>query len=43
MSTPAAIYVRISRDTEGTGLGVKRQRADCEALARKHGWTVVEV
>ncbi|MCW2767959.1 MAG: recombinase family protein [Nocardioides sp.] len=42
MSTPTAIYVRISRDTEGMGLGVKRQRGDCEALATKLGWTVVE-
>ena len=43
MTTSAAIYVRISRDTQGTGLGVTRQRADCETLARKLGWTVAEV
>jgi DNA invertase Pin-like site-specific DNA recombinase len=39
----AGIYVRISSDTEGTGLGVKRQREDCEALAKRLGWTVAEV
>ena len=43
MATTAAIYVRISRDSAGEGLGVKRQRADCEALAEKLGWTVAEV
>src|SRR5690242_9448981 len=43
MPTGAAIYVRISLDTEGTGLGVKRQREDCAALADRLGWTVVGV
>ncbi|MFI5259498.1 MAG: recombinase family protein [Candidatus Limnocylindrales bacterium] len=38
--TPAAIYCRISSDREGDGLGVERQRADCEALAKRLGWTV---
>lgn len=42
-STRAAIYVRISRDLDGTGLGVARQRKDCEALAKRLGWSVVEV
>ena len=28
----AAIYTRISWDELGTGLGVLRQREDCEAL-----------
>lgn len=37
------IYVRISSDIEGTGLGVARQRADCEALAERLGWQVVGV
>lgn len=37
----AAIYCRISQDREGAGLGVDRQRADCEALARERGWHVV--
>jgi DNA invertase Pin-like site-specific DNA recombinase len=39
----AIIYVRISRDREGAGLGVERQREDCEALARRLGWRVVDV
>ncbi|NKR76062.1 recombinase family protein [Rhodococcus hoagii] len=38
----AAIYTRISRDREGSQLGVERQRADCEELAARLGWTVVE-
>lgn len=37
----AAIYCRISQDREGAGLGVERQRADCEALASSLAWTVV--
>ena len=43
MAIRAAVYVRISRDSAGEGLGVKRQRADCDALARKLGWTIAEV
>jgi DNA invertase Pin-like site-specific DNA recombinase len=49
MSTAAAaIYVRISKDEEKDdgqkgGLGVKRQRRDCEALAKRLGWRVVGV
>jgi DNA invertase Pin-like site-specific DNA recombinase len=43
VSIPAAIYVRISRDSAGQGLGVMRQRVDCEALAMRLGWVVVEV
>jgi site-specific DNA recombinase len=39
----AAIYARISRDREGAGLGVDRQRADCEAMAERLGWTVAAV
>ncbi|MHD0299882.1 recombinase family protein [Rhodococcus qingshengii] len=38
----AVIYTRISRDREGAGLGVDRQRSDCLALAESLGWTVVE-
>ena len=38
MST--AIYVRISRDATGEGLGVERQEQDCRALAAKLGMTV---
>lgn len=40
---PSAIYVRISSDSEGAGLGVRRQRADCEALAARLGWDVLDV
>jgi site-specific DNA recombinase len=39
----AAIYVRISRDSELDGLGVKRQEKECRALAKKLGWTVDDV
>lgn len=42
-SRRAIIYCRISRDREGAGLGVERQRQDCEELAAKHGWTVIAV
>jgi DNA invertase Pin-like site-specific DNA recombinase len=41
--TRAVIYVRISQDRTGAGLGVDRQREDCEALAERNGWDVVEV
>ena len=37
----AAIYTRISRDEAGEGLGVARQREDCDSLLRRRGWTVV--
>ncbi|MET8510464.1 recombinase family protein [Streptomyces sp. NPDC005077] len=39
----AVIYCRISRDREGAGLGVARQREDCEALAEQLNLEVVEV
>lgn len=39
--TRAVIYVRISKDREGAGLGVDRQRRDCLAAAERLGWTVV--
>lgn len=39
----AVIYVRISQDRTGAHLGVDRQREDCEALAERNGWDVVEV
>jgi len=39
----AVIYCRISQDRTGGGLGVDRQREDCEALAERNGWEVVEV
>ncbi|MEU3292985.1 recombinase family protein [Streptomyces longwoodensis] len=41
--TRAVIYCRISQDRTGAGLGVDRQREDCEALAQRNGWQVVEV
>lgn len=39
-SVRAAIYVRISQDREGAGLGVERQRQDCATLAAREGWEV---
>lgn len=41
--TRCVIYVRISRDKEGAGLGVKRQEADCRDLATRMGWDVIDV
>ncbi|MGX1512200.1 recombinase family protein [Streptomyces collinus] len=41
--TRAVIYCRISQDRTGAGLGVDRQREDCQALAERNGWEVVEV
>jgi DNA invertase Pin-like site-specific DNA recombinase len=43
MSRRAAVYTRISRDRVGAGLGVERQRHDCEKLAADLGWEVVAV
>ena len=43
MPRAAAIYARISSDSEGTGLGVARQVSDCRALADRLGWPVAEV
>jgi DNA invertase Pin-like site-specific DNA recombinase len=43
MTRRAAIYVRISKDRAGAGLGVARQRRDCEALAASLAWSVVDV
>jgi site-specific DNA recombinase len=39
----AAVYCRMSRDRVGAGLGIDRQRQDCEALAERLGWTVISV
>lgn len=39
----AAIYVRISSDSDGRGEGVARQEADCRALAANRGYEVAEV
>ncbi|MFG1800210.1 recombinase family protein [Micromonospora carbonacea] len=41
--TRAAIYVRISRDREGGGLGVARQEQDCRELAARHNLTVAQL
>lgn len=41
MKRRAAIYCRISEDRTGAGLGVERQRQDCEALAERLGVDVV--
>jgi site-specific DNA recombinase len=38
----AGIYARISSDREGDNLAVSRQLADCEQLAVRRGWKVVE-
>jgi site-specific DNA recombinase len=41
--TQAVVYVRISADREGAGLGVDRQEADCRDLAAALGWDIVRV
>jgi site-specific DNA recombinase len=41
--TRAGLYVRISSDPLGEGLGVARQEQDCRELAERLGWTVAEV
>lgn len=38
----AGLYARISSDREGDNLAISRQLADCEQLAGRRGWTVVE-
>src|SRR6188472_1918464 len=38
-----AIYCRISDDRVGAGLGVERQRQDCQTLAESRGWTIQQV
>ncbi len=39
----AAIYARISRDVDQTGLGVARRIEGCTKLCATNGWTVVRV
>lgn len=39
----AAVYLRISQDATGEGLGVSRQLEDCTALCDREGWDVAEV
>jgi site-specific DNA recombinase len=36
------LYLRISTDKSGDGLGIERQREDCGKLAEQRGWTVVQ-
>ncbi|MFF4462353.1 recombinase family protein [Streptomyces mirabilis] len=44
MAAPrVAVYTRISRDDEGEGLGVARQRQDCERLTDLRGWAVAKI
>ena len=38
----AGVYARISSDREGDNLAISRQLADCELLAERRGWKVVE-
>jgi DNA invertase Pin-like site-specific DNA recombinase len=42
LKVQAAIYTRISKDREGAGLGIQRQQADCQELADRLGWSLVE-
>jgi len=39
----AAVYVRISLDLTGEGLGVARQEEDARAIIERRGWTLVGV
>lgn len=41
--TRAVLYLRISDDRPGLGLGVKRQEEDGRALCKRRRWTVAEV
>jgi site-specific DNA recombinase len=43
VSGQAAVYCRISQDRIGAGLGVDRQREDCERLAATLGFGVTEI
>lgn len=38
--TTAAVYLRVSLDSTGEELAVKRQRKDCLEIIEKRGWTV---
>lgn len=39
----AAVYTRISRDSEQQGLGVARQEKECREWAARRGWTIGKV
>ncbi|CAM3167074.1 DNA invertase Pin-like site-specific DNA recombinase [Williamsia muralis] len=43
MSVSAGVYVRISRDKVGNKAGVERQTEDCQELATRLGWDVLNV
>ncbi|WP_246430472.1 recombinase family protein [Streptomyces rectiverticillatus] len=43
MTTRAAIYVRISQDRDGAGLGIARQEEGCRALCARKGWDAIDV
>jgi len=43
MTRQAGVYVRISSDPTGQGLGVARQRRACERKAVERGWHVAKV
>ena len=38
--TTCAVYLRISKDAQGEGLGIERQRTACQDLAKGHGWHI---
>ncbi len=40
--TRVALYVRISRDSETKGLGVRRQERECRDWAARNGWEVID-
>jgi DNA invertase Pin-like site-specific DNA recombinase len=37
----AALYLRMSLDATGEGLGIDRQRVECEQVAKSKGWEIV--
>ncbi|RDI19677.1 recombinase family protein [Lentzea flaviverrucosa] len=39
----ACLYLRISQDSTGEGLGVERQEAECRALCERRNWAVADV
>ena len=39
----AAVYLRISQDRTGEGLGVERQEQDCRTLCDRRSWKVADV
>ncbi len=39
----ARVYVRISKATDGSTLGVERQEPPCRAFCDDQGWPVAEV